>query len=303
MITNYMNKIIFQEQMTKYSNDKRQEIKSLDESISSIEDKMEELEKIAFLNGYLTTLETHVSRTNELMNEYKKYVEQLTASLQQLTAPLTYENTFTIDNHRFYSSADNETYTFFTHAGYDAYYGMDTYILFSYYFKNNNYQFVHSAIGFTDKPLSLLQNPLTIIQNNILMMDHSFTIEEIQQTYTGCEELLVQLFKVDHLREIAHEANSHIAAFYGHSPMNVIQLLRNKKENNLIRIQLEQKKVTAISDELILLVKTECNYKRSELLSEDLLQQLQTIKDHLLQKLQMKQQDLDQLTEGISIEL
>ena len=301
-----MNKKIYVHSMEDYIHEKKKEIEELDQSIAAIEDKMAALEKISFLNDYLSILETHLSQLQNISQDLAFYAEQLTKKVGTIQHNWNHDDVITVENITFSISYFKNSYTFFAPVGYDDYYGMDIYVLFSYNSEQSACE--PEMIGYTDKPKILLQNPLKVIKNNINLMDNTQTIDELQQIAYACEELLTTLFAVDHLRDIDH-LDTYLDTFYDCSLKEIIQLHRHKKEDQTIRIQLENLNMKEITTELITLIKTEYHYlqytKNKTALGEnynnDFANQLLAIKKQLLSTVHFSQDDLNELLAHIQL--
>lgn len=295
-----MNKSISLENKMDYINEKKKEIEALDQAILSIENKMDELEKISFLNDYLSILESHLSQLETVFTDMDHYQKELKILIDATQQKFSHQDFFTIQDKTFHISYSKGTYTFFAQVGYDDYYAMDSYALFSYNLENN--AFIQKVIGYTDKPTILLQNPFQVIEKNLYLMDNTHTIDELQGIAFACEELLTTLFAVESIREI-DDHDTMLETFYGYSPKKIIQLHRRKKEDHTIRIQLENHKVKDISPELITLLKAESNYikydndKRllGDDFNEELANQLLETKKQLLSTVKLDQNELNEL--------
>lgn len=295
-----MNKSISLENKKDYINEKKKEIESLDQSILSIENKIDELEKISFLNNYLSILESHLLQLQSVFTDMNHYQKELKNRIDTMPKTFSHKDFFIIQDKTFHISYSKDTYTFFAQVGYDDYYAMDTYMIFSYNLENKTC--IQENIGYTDKPMILLQNPLQVIEKNLYLMDDTHTIDELQGIAFACEELLTTLFAVESIREI-DDNDTMLETFYSCSPKKIIQLHRRKKEDHTIRIQLEKKKVKKVSPELITLIKVESNYMKyhndkpllGDDFSEELAAQLLETKEQLLSTVNMNQNELDKL--------
>ena len=132
-----MNKSISLENKMDYINEKKKEIEALDQAILSIENKMDELEKISFLNDYLSILESHLSQLETVFTDMDHYQKELKILIDATQQKFSHQDFFTIQDKTFHISYSKGTYTFFAQVGYDDYYAMDSYTLFSYNLENN----------------------------------------------------------------------------------------------------------------------------------------------------------------------
>lgn len=237
------------------------EMSTIDDIINYAHNKPDGEKHIAFLQGYKSQIEEHISLIKQTIIESETLSNDLTKFLDEVDKEeYTKNDTVRIGSHSFYISYYRGEFTFITQINYDSHLKMDMYLIFTYLYNGKKLGLHNSSIGYTDKTLDDLRNHPSLLVQEIEKMDALTNVEDVNTQFSKCQDLLKQLFNLNKFFDIMSFSDSYYTYFFG-NPEELLSLMIDKRLTNVIKLQLKQNNVNNVTPNLIALIKVENRYK------------------------------------------
>lgn len=282
------------------------ELDNLENLISFTKRKPENENHLEFIEEYKKITETHKTNISQSFEILKNISSDLTVFINKNIDSIFTKEGFSLGGRNFYFSYyfSSCSYTFFTPLFKDEYNDKNAYGLITYKYKNSEFKLDEISIGYNNNPIDALCDCPKEILENINTMDSASSIDEILYIFNKNENDISKIFPRSHIREIYESKDESFKKIFGVEPIKIIQNNNVKKDENIIRLQLE-KHVDNLSSELIELIKTEHTilWLEKNNFDNDLLKDFMPTKEMLLKKNKINQEELDKLMSYINLEL
>ena len=278
------------------------EIESLKKLISFAE-RTAATNHIKFIEDYIEVIKTHKTNISHSFQLLKDFSVDITALIQKDINLVLKKEGFSFQGRTFYFSYYPNSYIFFTPLYKDEYNGKNTYGLITYKYRNNAFYLYELSIGYSNHAPEFFRDYPKDILENIDAMDTAKTTDEVITIFDKCKNDIQKLFLTSDIRRLFEIKDEAFERLFGLEPQQFIQQNHVKKDNNIIRLQLE-KHVEHLTPELIDLVKSEYIILRFGIdTADDWFKTLLNEKEVLLKDNNMNQQQLDKLMSYIDVEL
>lgn len=289
---------------------KKYDVSAIDGIIDYAHNISEGEKHIEFIQGYKSQIKEHISSIEQTLLKSEALSDKLSKFLGEKNKDeYTKKDNITIGGHSFYISYYKGEFTFFTHINYDTHLKMDMYLIFTYLYNGKKLILQNSSIGYTDKALNDLRNHPVSVEQKIKKMDTLTKVEDVNNHYSRCENLLKQLFYLNKITDIISYDDSYYSELFG-EPIKLLVLMRDKRIDKVIKLQLEQNQVENITPNLVTLIQAENRYKHNVFYEEfetkeefeKRTKEIMDEKDSLMATLQIDQDLLDKYMSFINLE-
>lgn len=278
------------------------ELDNLENLISFTKRKAEHETHLKFIEEYKNIIDKHKTNTSQSFEKLKNISSDLTVFINKNINSIFEKEGFILEERTFYFSYYRSSYTFFTPLFTDDYYDKNAYGLITYKYRNNNFELDEISIGFNNNSIDKLSDCPKYILQNINTMDSANSIDEILNIFNKCENDIRKFFFISNISQIIDYKDDSFRIIFGLEPINIVQENNVKKDENIIRLQLEQH-VDNLSSELFELIRTEHTVLSLEQNNfHDLLEDFIPKKEMLLKENKINQEDLDKLMSYINLD-